>query len=79
MTAPAGGPADTVDPVHAAAFASALAAMGIVARVAAESRLALVTAPADAFATARARQAAIALARAQGFTHVALLLDDDAG
>jgi hypothetical protein len=49
-------------------------AAGVCARVEAEARLALVTAPPDAFADTGGREAAVRLARAHGFTDVALLL-----
>ena len=62
----------------AAALESALEAAGLRARVRAEGRLALRCAPPETFAPAPARDAVTRLARAHGFTHVALVLEDEA-
>lgn len=60
------------------AFEAALAAAGIPARVRADGRLAVLSGPAETFASSAARDAAARLARAHGFTHAALVLAEDA-
>lgn len=62
----------------ATALEAALAGAGLGARVHPEGRLALVRADADQLALPATRTEATRLARALGFTHIALLLDDDA-
>jgi hypothetical protein len=65
-------------PRDARALEAGLAAEGLAARVRADGPLALLDAEPEPFASAAGRALALRLARAHGFTHVALVLPEPA-